>query len=273
MDRGPTLSRSVRLIAITTLTLTAILSAQDSRPARKAIKWEELSPKAKQKFASKSLEQFAVYWTDEAGWHSELQMRNNLAAQTLTVTPSLRSTDGTEVALPPVTIGINDVITLNVHDLLPKSAPQMIGAYGSVVFRYQAPGPHALYAAVMVHDPGHAISFHLDAFPKAANYDVGSREGIWWLPNQSASDYLILTNLDDKQPLTAHVQLFSADGKRSQQPIQVPPRSTNRVSVRALVQQAGCKGITVASASTRPTELPPSTPHTCCSTRPRTSRS
>jgi len=63
MDLGPTLSRSVRLIAITTLALTSLLSAQDSRPARKAIKWEDLSPKAKQTFAPKSLEQFAVYWT------------------------------------------------------------------------------------------------------------------------------------------------------------------------------------------------------------------
>ena len=111
MDLGPARSRSVRLIAITTLALTALSSAQDSRPTRKAIKWEDLSPKAKQKFAPKSLEQHAVYWTDEPGWHSELQLRNNLAAQSLTVTPYLRSSDGNEAALPPVEIGVTKLPT------------------------------------------------------------------------------------------------------------------------------------------------------------------
>lgn len=53
--------------------------------------------------ALQNFEQFAVYWTDEAGWRSELQLRNNLVGQDLTVTPALRSEDGTELQLAPVT--------------------------------------------------------------------------------------------------------------------------------------------------------------------------
>ena len=45
-------------------------------------------------------EQFISYWTTEAGWHSELELRNNIAAQDLTVTPVLRSADGTEAPCP-----------------------------------------------------------------------------------------------------------------------------------------------------------------------------
>ena len=44
---------------------------------------------------------FAPYWTAEPGWHSEFQLRNNLASGTLTVTPVLRLYTGQEVALTP----------------------------------------------------------------------------------------------------------------------------------------------------------------------------
>jgi hypothetical protein len=64
------------------------------------------------------------------------------------VTPYLRSSDGAEMALPPVQIGADEVVTIDLHDVIPVAAPRMKGAYGSVAFRYQAPLPRALYAAV-----------------------------------------------------------------------------------------------------------------------------
>jgi hypothetical protein len=117
------------------------------------IKWGQLSHAAKQRFSSKNLEQFAVYWTDEPGWHSELQLRNNLSGQGLTVTPYLRSADGTEVAIPQVDIAAGEVLTLNVHDVLLKAAPQLIGAFGSVVFRYQGISHHALGGMIVTGSP------------------------------------------------------------------------------------------------------------------------
>jgi len=47
-------------------------------------------------------EQFAPYWTTESGWRTELQLRNNLAAGNLTVTPVLGAADGSEFPLSPV---------------------------------------------------------------------------------------------------------------------------------------------------------------------------
>jgi hypothetical protein len=55
-----------------------------------------------------------------------------------------------------------------------------------------------LYAAVMVYDTGHPIDFHMDAFAQATEFDAGSREGIWWLPGDSVTGYLILTNVGDR---------------------------------------------------------------------------
>ena len=65
--------------------------------------------------APQNFEQFAVYWTDEAGWHSELQLRNNLVDQALTVTPALRSSDGNEMQLAPVTIRPSDVVSVQTY--------------------------------------------------------------------------------------------------------------------------------------------------------------
>lgn len=138
--------------------------------------------------ASTDHEMFAAYWTAEAGWHSELQMRNNFLAGDLTVVPVLRGPDGTEFPLPPVTIAPNEIKSVDVSDAITKSAAPLAGSYGSVVFRYHSKTGRNLYAAVMVFDSGHPIAFHLDAYPESKEYDTGSREGIWWLPNATANN-------------------------------------------------------------------------------------
>jgi hypothetical protein len=69
---------------------------------------------------------------------------------------------------------------------------------GSLVLRYNARAMRNLYAAVMVYDTGHPIDFHMDAFAQATEFDAGSREGIWWLPGDSVTGYLILTNVGDR---------------------------------------------------------------------------
>lgn len=109
-------------------------------------------------------DQYVGYWTAESGWHTELQLRNNLDANDLIVTPALRAANGTETELPPVTIKSGEVTSLDLSDALLKSAPQLTGGWGSLVLRYRAVVYRALYAAVMVRAEGRPIAFHLDAF-------------------------------------------------------------------------------------------------------------
>lgn len=52
-------------------------------------------------------EVFAPYWTSEPGCETELQLKNNLTAGPLTVTPVLRLSSGQEIPLDPVTIAPN----------------------------------------------------------------------------------------------------------------------------------------------------------------------
>ena len=186
-------------------------------------------------------EQILNYWTAEGGWHSELQLRNNLPSEDLTVTPVLRSADGNEISLPRVTMKPQAVRTINLSSAIDTSAPELANKYGSVVLRYHSAAQRNLYAAMMLHDTGHPIAFHIDAMGESADYDSGSREGIWWLPSASTRDILVLTN-QGKERMEVDVALYDASGKDMRQQIALGPRQTERLSVRQLVAKGGLTG-------------------------------
>jgi hypothetical protein len=92
-----------------------------------------------------------------------------------------------------------------------------------------------LYAAMMIRRTGHPVAFHIDAIGESQEFQVGEREGVWWLPNDSASDYLILTNQGGNAiPLT--LSLYDAVGRESKQKALLGPREVTRYSVRNLLQ-------------------------------------
>lgn len=184
----------------------------------------------------KDFEQYGVYWTEEPGWHTDFQLRNNLASQELVVTPALRFSDGAELKLSAVTIPSGDVATVSLHEAMAQSAAQFNTSYGSVVLRYRAPVSKALNAVAMIHLEGHPVGFHIDASLQPTEWVRGSREGIWWLPRATATDYLVLTNTADR-PLETNLVLRDLNGKSAQRRIPIPARQTIRLSVRSLLQE------------------------------------
>jgi hypothetical protein len=178
-------------------------------------------------------EQFIPYWTGEAGWRSELQLRNNTNGD-LTVTPAIRAASGAESPLPPITIKAQEVRSVDIVD----TAPQFAGLYGSAVLRYNSSFSRAIYAAVMVRSIGHPIAFHLDALAEAPEFDGATREGIWWIPNRTASDYLVLTN-QGGAAMTVDLSLYDSGGKEFKQPLKLAARQTSRYSFRDLLRSAG----------------------------------
>jgi hypothetical protein len=197
-------------------------------------------------------EQIIPYWTTETGWMSELQLRNNKIGSDLTVTPVLRTAYGAETALPPVTIKSEEVTSIDIEAAIGTTAPQLVGTYGSLVLRYRTPGSRSLYASLMVRNIGHPFAFHIDASAEAQDLQAGSREGIWWLPKDTASDYFILTN-QGKITLPLDLSLYDASGKESKQQVLLGPHETRRYSVRKLILAAGLSGsyggIKVSAAS------------------------
>jgi hypothetical protein len=225
------LQRTVLALALTVLNLGAnsyLFGQLPSRPHKGPVQLQ-------------NYEQFAAYWTTEAGWNTDLHLRNNLISQDLTVTASLRTPDGSETALSPVTIHSADVITVDLRSAIASAAPQLLATYGSIVFRYQAPVSKALYAAVMIELPGTPIEFHTDAFLQPYKWVTGSREGIWWQPRDSLKDFLVLTNTGDSA-VDANLILYDPSGKAWQQKLTLGARQTTRLSVRNLLQQAGLAG-------------------------------
>jgi len=186
-------------------------------------------------------EQFFPYWTTETGWDTELQLRNNLASQTLVVTPFLRTADGMETPLAAVTLQPREVQSIDLSAVIGAGTPQLAAAYGSIVLRYHSVSLRNLYAAVMLRAVGHPIAFHVDATGEIQNYETASREGIWWLPNDSVNDYLILNN-QGANPIQLDLSLFDSAGKSFAQKVSLGPRQTSRFSVRKLVQLGGLTG-------------------------------
>ena len=186
-------------------------------------------------------EQFIPYWTTETGWHSELQLRNNFPLSNLTVTPTLRFPDGSETPLSPVTIKPQEVKTLDLENAVIGSAPQAVGTYGSLVLRYHSASAGTLFAMLMIQNTSHSAAFHIDGKGDSQDFQIGSREGIWWLPNGSATDYLILVN-QGRNSLALDMSLFDASGKSSTQELFISPGATTRLSVRQLVTAARLTG-------------------------------
>lgn len=187
-------------------------------------------------------EVYVPYWTLEPGWHTGIELRNNLLTGDLTVTPSLRTAAGVEVALSPVTVKPNEVTVVDLHAEAMKFAPQLegkSGAVGSAVLRYTSPFAQNLYAGSMVHLEGKPIAYHFDAMPSDPTFDGDtSREGIWWLPTKGAEGHLIVTNASSK-PSISTLTLFSASGKAMEKRIALGPRQMRRLSMRELVTEAG----------------------------------
>lgn len=187
-------------------------------------------------------EQFISYWTTETGWHSELQLRNNVSGgDDLVVTPVLRATDGSETPLSLVTVKPNEVRTVDIGASVMGTAPQLTAAYGSMVLRYHAQANGNLFAMLMVNNIGHSIAYHFDGTGEEQDPHAGSREGIWWLPNDTASDYLILTN-QGSGTLQTELSLYDTVGREVKQKITLAARAATRLSVRQLVRASGLAG-------------------------------
>jgi hypothetical protein len=93
----------------------------------------------------------------------------------------------------------------------------------------------------MIRKVGHPVAFHIDAMWESQELQAASREGVWWLPKDTTSDYLILAN-EGQNAIPLRLSLYDASGKQTQQALILGPHETARYSVRKLLQAAGLTG-------------------------------
>jgi len=133
-----------------------------------------------------SAQQMVVpYWTLEPGWDTELEVRNNMAQQKLTIIPVLRTPEGQEVPLSAVTLAPDQSVSVDLRDAVSQSHPELVGhlgSYGSIVFRFNGFATANMFAAAMVKRDGRPIDFHFDGREANSDYNSAGIAGIWWLP-------------------------------------------------------------------------------------------
>jgi hypothetical protein len=119
----------------------------------------------------------APFWTLEPGWDTQLEVSNNLTQEDLEVTPVLRTSDGSDLSLPPLRIPHDQARQVDLQTLVPDLNGRA-NSYGSVLFRYNSVSRGNLFATVLLQRLGHPMSFHFDAFPLDPDFVSGSRESI-----------------------------------------------------------------------------------------------
>lgn len=187
---------------------------------------------------------YAPFWTLEPGWHTHFGVRNSLADKSVTVTPILRLSNGREIPLTARTIGPNQAIEVDVEQELTKLAPgvvQKVGAYGSVAFKFSGTHTRNIYADSMVSMPGHPIAFHFDAVMQDTQFAAGSQESIWWLPRDSASEILVVSN-NGVRAVLGWVELYGPDGTAWRKRLTFGSGETMKLDVRELVRSAKLEG-------------------------------
>jgi hypothetical protein len=224
---------ALRFIAISALLMPPTVIAQ--RPPRPTM------PSNIPSRPNLNNEVYVPYWTLEPGWHTEIELRNNLKSSDLQVTPVVRTQAGMEITLPAVTVKPDEVKLVDLHAELSNARPEMVGrtgSYGSAVLRFISPGAENLYVGSMVHREGKPISFHFDGAPTEVSFNGGTtRETIWWLPNSSSEGHLIITNASSK-PAVMNLILYNQAGVDFKRQFALAPRQMRRFSIRELVTEA-----------------------------------
>lgn len=180
------------------------------------------------------------YVTLEPGWRTNLEVRNNLAGRSVWVGPFLRLSNGREIELPAVQIKSDETKTLDLGGTLDKIETNLngkSGTFGSVVLRYSSPSSGNIYAAGMVERTGAPISYHFDAATVNSGYAAGEYEGLWWLPNETVTAYLILTN-SSSESVQPEVSWIGDNGRTKEKLDAIGPHQTQRIDVRSAISRA-----------------------------------
>jgi hypothetical protein len=225
---------SRRILTISLLLVAYPLTAQSPQAKRPDPRVTRMTPD----WTASPQELFASYWTLEPGWSTELEIRNNVPWRNLRVTPVLRIATGAEVPLTPVTVRPDEIVSVNLQEAVASVKPELVGkmgSFGSVVFRFEGTGGANAFGAAVVRRDGRPIEFHFDADEFMSN----AVEGMWWLPTESSTAYLLLSN-PTLSPASAKLTLTDSSGAAHRFALTVVAGQSQRINIREVLRaQAG----------------------------------
>ncbi len=90
--------------------------------------------------------------------------------------------------------------------------------------------------------PGTPIAFHFDENDVDSSRDSGTVENIWWLPESTSSDQLILSNASGKS-LSVSVIATDTAGGSYPETVALGPQQTQRLNLRSVARQAAASKV------------------------------
>src|SRR5581483_1020434 len=191
------------------------------------------------KWEPKPQQVFVPYWTLEPGWNTTLEIRNNVAQREISVQPVLRTAAGVEVPLPVVSVSSDHVVSINLREAAAAALGliNQLGSFGTVVYRFDGLDASNIFASAVVQAIGAPISFHFDS-GGGDETDVQRFEGVWWLPQQTSTGYLIIANASSS-PVQIRANFTDPSGKAHTTTVGIGPRQATRLNVRDIVSSAG----------------------------------
>src|SRR5581483_4156962 len=191
------------------------------------------------KWEPKPQQVFVPYWTLEPGWNTTLEIRNNVTQRDISVQPVLRTAAGVEVPLPVLSVSSDHVVSINLREAAAAALGliNQLGSFGTVVYRFDGLDASNIFASAVVQAIGAPISFHFDS-DGGDEGDVQRFEGVWWLPQQTSTGYLIIANASSA-PVQIRANFTDPSGKAHTTTVGIGPRQATRLNVRDIVSSAG----------------------------------
>jgi hypothetical protein len=187
----------------------------------------------------------AGLWRVDGGFVSTIRIKNSLVVAPLEVTPVLYLADGTPYTLPPVSLPVSGVATVNINEALAVAPPEIaehISPFGSAALRFTYPTRHHVLGSIEVLDLSGSLIF---TYPFSGGAEEGPRgqtlEGVWWRHEPEVGGFVALANTTDA-PATASIQVLGSRGTRLlPDTVELAPHSTVLLDLDALA--AGLPGL------------------------------
>ena len=137
----------------------------------------------------------ASLWRIDKGFVSTLDLKNLNSGSPVVVTPTLYTSDGTAIPLPPTTLAANASVSININQALASNAATVDwGHFGSASVSYVGIAGRVIGSLKMVSAPM-SLSY-ISGLQGLTNKpaEMQTLEGLWWKRDPGVHAFLALSN-------------------------------------------------------------------------------
>jgi hypothetical protein len=191
----------------------------------------------------KSQRLFCGLWRLDGGFASTAHIKNLLLTGPLAVSPVIYMADGTEYALPTVTIDPSGLADVSVGDALNNASPKIrahISQFGSMALTFTSASAVNVVAGVEILNLEQSLIF-VAPFQAVGAMGHGAMpagdhilDAVWWKHDTGVKAFVALSNASDS-PKVVSVEVSGSEGSLRRTDATVRPKNTNMIDVEQLI--------------------------------------